>query len=197
MNNPELLWAYWRGFLANLQGVKPSISHQALRKLAQSCDAFLEVTQNVDGLSRAAGIPEDSLIELHGRADTFVCMKCKVTRSSLPSFDRVPYCPDCRGQGKGILRPNVTLFCENLSRKSVLKAHAFLESAEVFVVAGTSIQFEYLVYMITEAIRLSIPVVYVDPKASPYAGALLTADFDTDLVNGIIPIRLNSNLRLI
>ena len=195
-NNPELLWAYWRAFLANLVGAKPGICHQTMVEIEKVCDEFLEITQNVDGLSRLAGMPETSLIELHGRADTVKCLRCKKESSPPKMFDRVPYCSHCGNVHKGILRPSVTLFGENLSHKSIAQAHEFLASADLFVVTGTTIQFEYLVFLITEAIRQGLPVLYIDPKASPYAGALLSADFDTDLIGGIIPIRLGAEVVL-
>lgn len=195
-NNPELLWAYWHSFLANLDGAQPGICHQTMVELQKICDGFLEVTQNVDGLSRLAGMPETSLVELHGRADTVKCLRCKKETPPPPMSDGVPYCKDCGNTHKGLLRPCVTLFGENLSRKSILQAHEFLASADLFVVTGTTIQFDYLVFLITEAIGQGVPVLYIDPKASPYAGALLSADFDTDLVGGIIPIRLGAELVL-
>jgi NAD-dependent deacetylase len=188
-NNPELFWAYWSSFLDNLKGVKPGVCQQSIALMAQVCDGFLELTQNVDGLSRQAGLKDDQLIELHGRADVVECMRCRTQVAPPNDFDRVPYCASCGPKLKGLLRPCVTLFSENLSRKAIMRGHEFLAQADLLVVVGTTIQFDYLVFLITEAIRQSIPVVYVDPNASPFAGALLTADFDTDLVGGIIPIR--------
>lgn len=195
-NNPELFWAYWSTFLDNLKGVKPGVCHQAMAQMAQVCDGFLELTQNVDGLSRQAGLTDEQLIELHGRADVVECMRCRTQCEPPEDYDSVPYCTSCGPMLKGLLRPGVTLFGENLSRKAIMRGHEFLAQSDLLVVAGTTIQFDYLVYLITEAIRQSIPVLYIDPNASPFAGALLTADFDTDLVGGIIPIRYGAELVL-
>jgi len=61
------------------------------------------ITQNIDGLHQASGIPDDRVVELHGNTTYAHCLDCK-TRYELDAlhiaFERSgtpPLCNDCGG----------------------------------------------------------------------------------------------------
>ena len=89
-----LVWEwfdYRRGVIA---GCKPNAAHLAIAD-AQRSDRWDEVTlvtQNIDGLHRAAGSTD--LIELHGHINTASCLSCGELTSllTLPEDERPPRC---------------------------------------------------------------------------------------------------------
>jgi len=64
-SDPALVWRCWLPFSLQTQQAQPSPAHLAIKALAQSSHRLLEVTQNVDGLSRAL-IGDAPIVELHG-----------------------------------------------------------------------------------------------------------------------------------
>ncbi|KAI0229463.1 hypothetical protein LSAT2_020106 [Lamellibrachia satsuma] len=55
----------------------PNIVHHFVRLLSDKAILQKMYTQNIDGLERAAGIPEDKLVEAHGTFATATCQKCR------------------------------------------------------------------------------------------------------------------------
>ena len=75
--DPALWWAkFWLEGHGDIfkQQIEPNEGHRALAKLCSTARDALLITQNIDGLSRRAGHPEERLIEIHGRYDRFVCV---------------------------------------------------------------------------------------------------------------------------
>ena len=60
---------YWRQkfvFDADLQKAGPNSGHMAIARLVEQGRASCVITQNIDGLHQASGVPEEQVIELHG-----------------------------------------------------------------------------------------------------------------------------------
>src|SRR5688572_25412777 len=63
--DPLLVWRFYSERRANMNGIAPNDGHRALVELERRLgDRFLLVTQNIDGLHRAAG--SERVIDLHG-----------------------------------------------------------------------------------------------------------------------------------
>src|SRR5205085_178122 len=72
--DPVGSWRWYRSRFASLGGARPNPAHLALAALERwqaEQGQFLLVTQNIDGLHRAAG--STRLVEVHGRADRVRC----------------------------------------------------------------------------------------------------------------------------
>jgi NAD-dependent deacetylase len=54
----------------------PNAAHRAIASLAASSIAVRVITQNVDGLHQAAGLPARKVLELHGTSRSVVCNGC-------------------------------------------------------------------------------------------------------------------------
>jgi NAD-dependent SIR2 family protein deacetylase len=193
--NPVNFWSYWDGFYRQSIAVKPSASHQVISRLAQLSERFLEVAQDISGRSLAAGLRADQLLQLHGSVHEYSCMKCGAS-SQYPAAWGVgdgPRCTAMNNQCNGLIRPHAILLGENLSHDKLNQAHDFLlKGTDLLVVAGTSVDFEYQGYLMCSAVSAGIPVLFADQLASPFCGTLLNADFDVDLLSGIVPIQLPS-----
>jgi NAD-dependent deacetylase len=70
----------WRRKFAShevLQKATPNAGHRALARLVEQGKMIAVVTQNIDGLHQASGVPDDKVIELHGNATYAACLDCR------------------------------------------------------------------------------------------------------------------------
>ncbi|HET9169622.1 MAG TPA: NAD-dependent protein deacetylase [Actinospica sp.] len=154
----------WR----TITGAQPNSGHRAVAALQGAGYVSGVITQNVDGLHRAAGSPD--AIELHGGLDRVICLGCGVdsTREELderlhaanPGFrDRVASIhvnPDgdvelddtliagfriasCLACGTGILKPDVVFFGENVPRPRVQQCYDLVDRSQALLVLGSSL----------------------------------------------------------
>ena len=120
---------------------EPNAAHHALVALEERGVLDGVVTQNTDGLHRAAG--QETLAELHGNAARVACQSCGRTYPAAPIFDRgrggdrPPRC-DCGG----VYKPAVVLFGEQLDPGTLARAEALAMGSETVLAVGTSLQVE-------------------------------------------------------
>jgi NAD-dependent SIR2 family protein deacetylase len=148
-------WARSHVGWARMAHAVPNSGHRALAALEAAGVLRGVITQNVDGLHRAAG--SDAVIDLHGRIADVVCLGCRRIsgRDELqqrlsalnPGFidaagAQVETAPDgdavlaevagfrlaeCTGCG-GVLKPDVVFFGENVPRDRVARAFAIVDA---------------------------------------------------------------------
>jgi NAD-dependent deacetylase len=137
--DPVEFWSYYRQRLASLADVAPNPAHSALARLEERGMVHGLVTQNVDRLHRRAG--SRAVVEVHGSVDFAVCLVCGARYPHQRMVDDldgpkgIPTC-DCGA----ILKPGVVLFGEDLPAEEYAQAVAWVEEADVLLVAGTSLQ---------------------------------------------------------
>ena len=135
-DDPETFYKFYKKNKI-FNGVEPNITHRWLVELEQAGKLSGIVTQNIDGLHTKAG--SKNVVELHGSVLNNYCTICGHEYSLediLASSSAVPYCLDCNG----IIRPSVVLFGEGLKSSSTLSAIELLSSADMLIVAGTSLK---------------------------------------------------------
>jgi NAD-dependent deacetylase len=135
--DPALVWEFYAQRRAGMAGVVPNPGHRALVALeARLGNRFLLVTQNVDGLHRAAG--STRVVEMHGGL-----MRTRCSRCERPAFDDTvahaapPACDACGA----LLRPDIVWFGEAIPPDAMRAVSHFLDRADaslVFVAVGTS-----------------------------------------------------------
>lgn len=157
-------------------------------------NSFLEVTQNVDGLSRITGINSKDVVELHGSYRRHWCTHCKAEAELTIHADMEipPPCQSCSTPG-AFLRPRVVMFGEKINHFATSFCEEYARTIDLLVVTGTSLQFAYIAGLIQEAIVHDAVVVYIDPHASPYKSTLLALDFDLEIDQKMICIRKSSD----
>jgi len=135
-NETELFWKFYNWRQKLLREIEPNLGHYALVDLEKHFEDFWIITQNVDGLHKAAG--NSNIIELHGNITETYCVKCNYRNESadqdVSQVEGVPKCPECRG----VMRPNVVLFGETLDNKTLSKAQEAAATSEIFLTIGTS-----------------------------------------------------------
>ena len=113
---------------------KPNAAHRYLFELEKRDKLRGIVTQNIDGLHRAAG--NIRVYELHGSVHRNYCMSCgkKYPLDYVLASDGVPKC----GCG-GIVRPDVVLYEEMLDNDVIEAAIKAISAADMLIIGGTSL----------------------------------------------------------
>jgi NAD-dependent SIR2 family protein deacetylase len=144
----------------------PNSGHLAVALLRTRGHISGVITQNVDGLHRAAGTPD--AVELHGSLDRVICLDCGATssredldrrlRAANPDFggEATRINPDgdvelaekvvrgfepvdCADCGSGVLKPDVVFFGENVPRPRVDQCYRLVDAASALLVLGSSL----------------------------------------------------------
>ncbi len=141
---PERFFDYYRKHLLYPEA-KPNAAHRKLFELEQADKLRGIVTQNVDGLHRAAG--NIRVYELHGNVHENYCMECNAAypMEAILQSEGIPRCRDCGG----VIKPNVTLYGEPLEKYVCIGAIREITNADTLIVAGTSLQVEPAASMIS------------------------------------------------
>lgn len=114
--------------------VKPNITHNKLVELEKNGKLLGIITQNIDGLHQMAG--SKNVAELHGTVYVNHCTRCNKEYSldEILSMENIPKCT-CGG----IIKPDVTLYDEQLPKEAWNNAYNWMTHADMLIVAGTSL----------------------------------------------------------
>jgi NAD-dependent SIR2 family protein deacetylase len=170
----------WRYFAS----ARPNTSHRMLAKLEALGRVAHVVTQNVDGLHRAAGSLR--VLELHGRLDSVLCLQCGLrlertrvqaalermnpswtTRlaTAAPDGDALLDCsdfddfePPCCERCGGLLKPDVVFFGECVPPPRVAAAMELVSRADAMLVVGSSLMVRSGYRFVLEAHARTVPI---------------------------------------
>lgn len=190
VSGPQAQQRYWaRSHIGwqRLGSARPNDGHRALAALESAGVVRTLVTQNVDGLHRAAG--SRTVIDLHGRIDRVICLRCGDLSTRLhlhqrldaanPDFAEhadVRSAPDgdveledtsgfalvaCRNCG-GALKPDVVFFGENVPKARVERVYTAMDAADALLVAGSSLTVMSGLRFVRHAAKLGWPIVVVN-----------------------------------
>lgn len=156
--NPKLVWQFYNARRENVSKVQPNPGHDALVEMERRWgDDFLLVTQNVDGLHRAAG--SRNVLEIHGSLRHTRCLGCGVVANrGLDPLGDAPECPRCQGR----LRPHIVWFGEGLDDDLWMAAMGGASSCDVLLVVGTSAVVYPAASLISIAKRRAIPAKVIE-----------------------------------
>lgn len=134
MNSTEEFYEFYKSKMI-YKNAKPNKAHIALAKLEEAGKLKAVITQNIDGLHQMAG--SKRVFELHGTIHYNYCMDCgkSYPLTHIINSDGVPKC-ECGG----IVKPDVVLYEEGLNDYVVRMSRAFVQSADVLIVGGTSLK---------------------------------------------------------
>ena len=134
LDDPRLVWEWYDWRRTTIADLQPNDGHYALVEMETVYEKFTMLTQNVDGYHALAGSRD--VVELHGNIWHVRCLKeGKVMENRETPLKRIPpVCPDC----KGLIRPHIVWFGEELDVNVLKKAGAAAREAQVFFVVGTS-----------------------------------------------------------
>ena len=118
----------------NCLNAKPNACHKYLTKLENDGKLKAIITQNIDGLHEKA--KSKNIYELHGTIYKNYCMNCGKFYDANYVFesDEIPKC-ECGG----IIKPDVVLYEEGLDDFTINESIKHLSSADLLIIAGTSL----------------------------------------------------------
>lgn len=130
---PRLVWEWYNWRRELIATKSPNPAHYALADLERRLERFWLITQNVDGLHRAAG--SQKLSEIHGNIWKVRCTRCgRVDENREVPIAILPSCTVC----KGLLRPHIVWFGELLATEDLDRSYEALGRCDVLLIIGTS-----------------------------------------------------------
>ena len=134
----------WRRKFAShetLRKATPNAGHRALARLVEKGKMAAVVTQNIDGLHQASGVPDAKVIELHGNATYAACLDCRKryeldwVREIFAVDERLPICTACGG----IIKTATISFGQSMPEAEMERAREVTMAADLFIVLGSSL----------------------------------------------------------
>jgi NAD-dependent deacetylase len=124
---------------------EPNRGHRAVDALVRRRKVSAVITQNIDGLHQASGIPDDKVIELHGNTTYATCLDCG-TRHELAeiriAFEHpgehqgvAPRCVRC----KGFVKTATISFGQAMPPEPMRRAEIETLAADLYLVLGSSL----------------------------------------------------------
>ncbi|MEV0845566.1 NAD-dependent protein deacetylase [Streptomyces sp. NPDC049954] len=186
-------WARSHAGWRRIARAEPNAGHRAVEALRRSGHVSAVITQNVDGLHRAAGTRE--AVELHGGLNRVVCLDCgRITaRAELdvrlrglngdfaaagegrvnPDGDvelpedvvRSFRIAPCAACG-GVLKPDVVFFGESVPRPRVQRCVDLVDAARGLLVLGSSLSVMSGLRFVRQTAKAGRPVAIVNQGAT-------------------------------
>jgi NAD-dependent deacetylase len=119
---------------------KPNSGHHAVAELVKRGTVSDVITQNIDNLHQASGIPAERTIELHGNTTYATCLDCAVRYeidALKPQFDEDGAVPDCACGG--YIKPATISFGQPMPEAAMQRAAEATRSSDLFLVLGSSL----------------------------------------------------------
>jgi NAD-dependent deacetylase len=121
--------------------VQPNSGHHAVAVLVARGKASHVITQNIDGLHQQSGVPDVSLIELHGNTRSAKCLDCDARMEIadvLVHFTAHGDAPDCAKCG-GLVKTATISFGQPMPQGEMARADAAVRACDLMLVLGSSL----------------------------------------------------------
>ena len=134
---------YWRQKAEDREAfgsARPNAVHTSISELQRAGRIELVVTQNVDGLHRAAGMPAALLVEIHGTNALVECQTCGERSEPdvhFASFEETGEPPMC--ECGGYLKPATISFGQQLRAVDLARAFDVAKRADVAIALGSTL----------------------------------------------------------
>ena len=123
-----------------LRAARPNAGHAAIAGLVRQGKASCVITQNIDGLHQASGVPDEQVVELHGNSTYARCLACR-TRYELESirerFERDGKAPVC--ECGGFVKTATISFGQAMPQDAMARAEEETNACDLFVSIGSSL----------------------------------------------------------
>jgi NAD-dependent deacetylase len=121
--------------------VQPNAGHRAVAQLVARGKISHVITQNIDALHQAGGVPDAQVIELHGNTRHAKCLDCG-RRVEIPDirahFEAHGDAPDCAGCG-GIVKTATISFGQPMPEDEMARAQAATLACDLMLAMGSSL----------------------------------------------------------
>ena len=126
---------------ATMKAATPNAGHRALARLVADGRMTAIVTQNIDGLHQASGVPDGRVIELHGNATYAACLDCRRrheldwVRQIFADNETLPLCMACGG----MLKTATISFGQAMPEAEMERAREVVMAADLMIALGSSL----------------------------------------------------------
>jgi NAD-dependent deacetylase len=120
---------------------EPGRGHRALASLFGAGKSPGLITQNIDNLHQASGIPHACIVELHGNTTYATCLDCAKryevdwVREQFEQSGRAPDCPDCLGY----IKTATVSFGQAMPVHEMQRAEELTRACDLFLAIGSSL----------------------------------------------------------
>jgi NAD-dependent deacetylase len=163
-------------------GKEPNAGHHAVARLIAGGRASAIITQNVDNLHQASGVPAEQVIELHGNASYAKCLSCGLRHDfdqfRKPFLDEgvIPMCVSC-----GELVKSATIsFGQQMPDEPMMRAEEETYACDLFLVLGSSL--------------VVTPAAYFPVKAKQNGARLVILNRDPTPMDELADLVLNEEI---
>jgi NAD-dependent deacetylase len=123
------------------RNAQPNRGHRAVAELVRRGTVAAVITQNIDGLHQASGVPAEQVVELHGNSTYAHCLDC-ARRYEIAevrgAFERDGTAPVCDACG-GWVKTATISFGQSMPVAAMRRAEIETRAADLFIVAGSSL----------------------------------------------------------
>lgn len=165
--DPEVRKRAWRSRLETFaRQLEPNAGHRALVELERRGVLHTLITQNVDGLHRAAGTAPERIVEIHGTVREVVCMDCGERAPMERALARVeageedPSCRSCNG----ILKSATISFGQALVQEDLQRAELAARDCDLMLAVGTTLSVWPIAGVVPVAKRAGARVVIINAE---------------------------------
>jgi NAD-dependent deacetylase len=122
-------------------GAKPGRGHLALASLYRARKVPGVITQNIDNLHQASGVPHADVVELHGNTTYATCLDCAKryelswVRQCFEASGEAPDCPDCNG----FIKTATVSFGQAMPETAMRRAEALTMASDLVLAVGSSL----------------------------------------------------------
>ncbi|MCF6247030.1 MAG: Sir2 family NAD-dependent protein deacetylase [Desulfobacula sp.] len=172
MSSEKARIRYWGQRLdmeKGLSNAAPNTGHKAIATFHKMGLLNALITQNIDGLHQASGIPDDKIIELHGNTRRVRCMSCKKLFSwedAKKILDIGNLSPQC--SCSGFLKPDTISFGQAMPVEETRKAAILSSKSDVFIVVGSTLLVQPAALMPEYAENSGAFLVIINLSDTPY-----------------------------
>jgi NAD-dependent deacetylase len=123
------------------KAAEPNRGHRAVDALVRRGTVSAVITQNIDGLHQASGVPRDKIVELHGNTTYATCLDCgeryeiAALRLIFEREGAVPPCDKCLGH----VKTATVSFGQAMPVLAMKRAEQETLAADLFIVLGSSL----------------------------------------------------------
>jgi len=135
---------YWRRKFdthATVAHAEPNSGHLAVARLVRQGKVAAVITQNIDGLHQASGVPRQQVIELHGNTTFAHCLGCGIEydleplRAAFLADGSLPMCAACGG----LVKTATISFGQAMPQAEMRRATQEASACDLFLAIGSSL----------------------------------------------------------
>ena len=124
-----------------LQAARPNVGHLTIAAWVAVGKVSTVITQNVDGLHQASGVPDERVIELHGNTTYAACLDCgdryqlAGIKAAFETDETLPQCGRCGG----IVKTATISFGQAMPVAEMERAAEETAACDLFIATGSSL----------------------------------------------------------